>query len=125
MSEVLDVLQQGHQCCQPELSSDIDTLQTILVKFELHMEGYASWEGQEACRARALALRCCAFPLCTNLAGASEAALRSRNCSRCMVAAYCSTACQRADWARHKRVCKQLAQQRGRGEQAAGSEAEQ
>lgn len=29
-------------------------------------------------------------------------------CSRCLVARYCGSDCQRADWNRHKRVCEEL-----------------
>ena len=43
---------------------------------------------------------CCA-PSC--------AALNARLCQRCLSAAYCSVACQRADLAAHKPVCKRVA----------------
>ncbi|KAJ7500245.1 hypothetical protein B0H11DRAFT_1996746 [Mycena galericulata] len=45
----------------------------------------------------------CGFPSCRNskLKGASM-----RRCSQCQTVHYCSTECQRADWAKHKVWCK-------------------
>ena len=59
-------------------------------------------------RARALALRSCANPRCSNLAGASEGALRGRKCGGCRVVRYCSDACCRADWPAHRQAGKLL-----------------
>ena len=48
-------------------------------------------------------LQACANPRCTAL----DASMRPDfACGRCRKAAYCSQACQHADWPRHKRVCK-------------------
>jgi hypothetical protein len=66
-------------------------------------------------RARALALRSCANPRCSNLGGASEAALRGRKCGGCHVVRYCGEACCRADWQAHRRACKLLQKELGSG----------
>ena len=58
--------------------------------------------------ARALATRVCANPGCLNLRGCSEGRLRSRRCSGCGVARYCSRECQAEDFASHGEVCQQL-----------------
>lgn len=44
-----------------------------------------------------LVVGCCNL-LCTNLAGASEAALKTKLCSGCRQARYCCTKCQRQAW---------------------------
>jgi hypothetical protein len=64
----------------------------------------------------------CNSPGCVELDGVSEAglvggqqwALRG-GCSSCRAAWYCSTTCQRAHWAAHKPVCKQLKAASGGG----------
>ena len=66
-------------------------------------------------RARALALRSCANPRCSNLGGASEGALKGRKCGGCRVATYCGDACCRADWRAHRRTCKLLQREPGSG----------
>jgi hypothetical protein len=50
----------------------------------------------------------CNNPSCENLAGVSEAAASCKACPGCRCR-YCSAACYRADWRRHKHACKQLA----------------
>jgi hypothetical protein len=50
----------------------------------------------------------CNNPSCENLAGVSEAAASCKACTGCSCR-YCSVACQRADWKRHKQACRQLA----------------
>jgi hypothetical protein len=47
-------------------------------------------------------------PGCESLAGVSEAAASCKACSWCRCR-YCDVACQRADWKRHKPVCKRMA----------------
>ena len=61
-------------------------------------------------RARALALRTCANPACTQLAGDSEAALKGRRCSGCRLVRYCCEGCSKQDWQKHKRACRLLSQ---------------
>jgi hypothetical protein len=54
----------------------------------------------------------CNNPACQNVSGPTEQSLvsgRSCMCGGCCVARYCSRACQRAQWAQHKPVCKALA----------------
>jgi hypothetical protein len=54
---------------------------------------------------------CCNNPVCSNMAGASEAAIISGKgciCSGCEVARYCGKGCQTAHWKQHKPVCKML-----------------
>jgi hypothetical protein len=54
----------------------------------------------------------CNNPDCQNVSGPTELSLvsgRSCLCGGCCVARYCSRACQRAQWAQHKPVCKALA----------------
>jgi hypothetical protein len=50
----------------------------------------------------------CNNPGCESLAGVSEAAACCKACSECRCR-YCSVACQRADWKRHKPACKRMA----------------
>jgi hypothetical protein len=50
----------------------------------------------------------CNNPSCQNLSGVSEAAASCKACGRCRCR-YCSGACQRADWQRHKAGCRALA----------------
>jgi hypothetical protein len=50
----------------------------------------------------------CNNPSCEILAGVSEAAASCKACAGCSCR-YCSVACQRADWKRHKQACRQLA----------------
>ena len=55
-----------------------------------------------------LGMRRCGNLRCANVAGASEADLLIRTCASCLTFLYCSAACQRADWRRHKggsRLC--------------------
>lgn len=47
----------------------------------------------------------CAHPACPNFEGPSEAALPLKLCGGCRVVAYCSTACSRQDWRRHRPAC--------------------
>ena len=60
----------------------------------------------------ALATRVCSFIHCADIRGCSEGRLRSRRCSGCGVARYCSRMCQVYDWVGHSKVCQQLAAQR-------------
>ncbi|PNH07648.1 hypothetical protein TSOC_005878 [Tetrabaena socialis] len=79
----------------------------------------AAWLLVPPAEVRAL-LPCCANPLCANLEGTSEAALRLvGGCGRCGVR-YCGRECQVAHWrAGHKLACA------GLGAAAAGGEQEQ
>lgn len=49
----------------------------------------------------------CCYLDCTNLSGASEAALETKLCGGCRRARYCSVACQKAAWSKggHSMVC--------------------
>jgi hypothetical protein len=63
------------------------------------------------CRALAAAaplLVVCNNPSCENIEGVSEAAAASKACAGCRCR-YCSVACQRADWKRHKGACRRMA----------------
>jgi hypothetical protein len=63
------------------------------------------------CRALAAAAAlpiACNNPSCGNIDGVSEAAAASKVCSGCRCR-YCSVACQRADWQRHKGACRCMA----------------
>jgi len=53
------------------------------------------------------AVACC-NPACACTPGTAEAGLKRRRCAQCLVASYCCRECQRADWGRHKEVCKHL-----------------
>ena len=66
-------------------------------------------------RARALALRSCANPRCSNLGGASTRSLKGGKCGGCRMVRYCSDACCRADWQAHRRACKLLQRELGSG----------
>ncbi len=60
----------------------------------------------------------CAYGWCCELIFSSEVELQLRACGRCRAVRYCSTECQRADWAAgHKGVCVRAAarQQGARG----------
>ncbi|KXZ48523.1 hypothetical protein GPECTOR_27g694 [Gonium pectorale] len=62
-------------------------------------------------------LHVCANPVCANLEGNSEAALRLQACGGCGAAHYCRRACQQEHWrAGHREACAG-----GRGRQAAGT----
>ena len=74
-------------------------------------------------RARALALRSCANPRCTDLSGPSEAALRGRRCGGCGVVRYCSEACSHTDWRAHKAACRLLKRQRQQQREGGGEAA--
>jgi hypothetical protein len=50
----------------------------------------------------------CNNPSCESLAGVSAAAAACQVCAGCRCR-YCSVACQRADWLRHKRACRRMA----------------
>jgi hypothetical protein len=47
-------------------------------------------------------------PSCGSFAGVSEAAASCKACAGCSCR-YCSVACQKADWKRHKGACKRMA----------------
>ncbi len=80
---------------------------------ELQQQGLEQSRRQAASNqlltAGALAVRPCANPGCTNLAGCSEGRLRVRRCSGCRAVRYCSRACQQEDWASHSKLCGRLA----------------
>eukprot|EP00887_Chlorella_sp_A99_P007449 scaffold2.g7449.t1 len=79
-------------------------------------DGEARW--QLECE-RALAVRHCTNVRCPNLAAASEASLKTKLCSGCRTAHFCTVSCARAAWrAGHRQACRQLAQER----EAAGRE---
>lgn len=44
--------------------------------------------------------------ICVNCETKSE---NMKKCSRCKVVYYCSSKCQRADWKKHKKICKHFA----------------
>jgi hypothetical protein len=50
----------------------------------------------------------CSNPSCENTERVSEAAAASKACAGCRCR-YCSVACQRADWKRHKHACRRMA----------------
>ncbi|KAL4444240.1 hypothetical protein ABPG75_011977 [Micractinium tetrahymenae] len=68
----------------------------------------AQQQGEEAAASEAAlaAARRCANMGCTNLAGASDAQLSTKRCSRCRHLRYCSAACSAADWRRHRAFCR-------------------
>ena len=43
-----------------------------------------------------------------NCSHITSAARPLKNCARCRAVWYCNPACQKADWARHKKYCKKL-----------------
>ena len=63
----------------------------------------------------ALATLGCAHLACTKCAGASEAGNKGRRCGGCHLVRYCGEACRDADWARHRRQCRQLQRRQARG----------
>jgi hypothetical protein len=76
---------------------------------EQHSQRYAEAIG--LCRALAAAAPLpvvCNNPGCGNTAGVSEAAAASKACGGCRCR-YCSVACQRSDWKRHKHACRAMA----------------
>ena len=59
--------------------------------------------------AEALATRACANPLCTTLAGTSEADMpKGLRCAKCQVVRYCGKACQTGNWRAHQPACREL-----------------
>jgi hypothetical protein len=77
---------------------------------EQHSQQYAA--AISLCRALAAAaplpVVVCNNPSCGNTEGVSEAAAASKACAGCRCR-YCSVACQRADWKRHKGACRRMA----------------
>jgi hypothetical protein len=76
---------------------------------EQHSQRYA--EAISLCRALAAAAPLpvvCNNPDCENTEGVSEAAAASKACAGCRCR-YCSVACQRAEWRRHKGACRRMA----------------
>jgi hypothetical protein len=76
---------------------------------EQHSQKYAEAIG--LCRALAAAAPLpvvCNNLSCNNLEGISEAAAACKACAGCRCR-YCSVACQRADWKRHKGACRHMA----------------
>jgi hypothetical protein len=76
---------------------------------EQHSRQYAEAIG--LCRALAAAAPLpivCNNPSCGNTEGLSEAAAASKACAGCRCR-YCSVACQKADWKRHKDACRRMA----------------
>jgi hypothetical protein len=69
---------------------------------------------QHACRPR-LQLAGCSHRHCINLSGPTGsveglvAGRKGVTCGGCRVVRYCSSACQQADWPRHRHVCRRLA----------------
>lgn len=65
------------------------------------------WEQYALSHFNGRLVRGCCYLGCTNLDGASEAALKTQLCSGCMKARYCSVRCQKAAWCKgeHKSVC--------------------
>ncbi len=56
----------------------------------------------------------CHSPMCTNLKSPSEAAFKTKLCTGCSTARFCSKACQTAAWPRHKSMCKRIAAAKAR-----------
>jgi hypothetical protein len=76
---------------------------------EQHRQHYAA--AISLCRALAAAAPLpvvCNNPSCENTEGVSEAAAASKACAGCRCR-YCSVACQRGDWKRHKGACRRMA----------------
>jgi len=48
----------------------------------------------------------CWSPRCRSMATPAEDTLGTLECSQCLVAKYCSAACQKAHWKAHKAACK-------------------
>jgi hypothetical protein len=68
-------------------------------------------EAKALCRTLAAAAPVTAVrnnPSCTDLRGVSEAAAACKACAGCRCR-YCSVACQRGDWKRHKGACRRMA----------------
>jgi hypothetical protein len=85
------------------------TLPSTGAAAEQHSQQYAEAVG--LCRALAAAAPLpvvCNNPSCGNMDGVSEAAAASKRCSVCHCR-YCSVACQKADWKRHKIACRRMA----------------
>jgi hypothetical protein len=57
---------------------------------------------------RSMATRCRACGRKGDVAGDGADAPKLRRCGQCALAAYCSPACQKADWPRHKATCAAL-----------------
>jgi hypothetical protein len=82
---------------------------TTAAAAEQHSQLYA--EAIDLCRALVAAAPLpvvCNNPVCENTEGVSEAAAACKACAGCRCR-YCSVACQRADWIRHKGACRRMA----------------
>ena len=89
-------------------------LPALMTLASAYLAAHSPAPGERQVRvATALATRVCANPGCLNLRGCSEGRLRSRRCSGCGVARYCSRECQVADFEVHGKVCQQLGAEAG------------
>jgi hypothetical protein len=114
------------QVLQQQLAAATEALPSLIEGLDPAYHPPANWpsavaaalkevQGQLQAAARVLACfaipYACNNPVCSNLAGRSEANLvggRSCICAGCRTARYCGRACQRAAWRQHKPVCKAL-----------------
>jgi hypothetical protein len=112
------------QQCSPQWAAAVAAFEANQPNWEEVVEGVlpssaASAEQQSQhyaeavglCRALAAAAPLpvvCNNPSCGNMEGVSEAAAASKACAGCRCR-YCSVACQRADWKRHKGACRRMA----------------
>jgi hypothetical protein len=100
----------AYEASQPNWQ-DIEAgmLPTAAAALEQHSQHYTAAIG--LCRALAAAAPLpiiCNNTSCTNTEGVSEAAAACKACAGCRCR-YCSVACQRADWKRHKGACRRMA----------------
>jgi hypothetical protein len=100
----------AYETNQPDWGEvEAGTLPCTAAAAEQHSQQYEAAIG--LCRALAAAAPLpvvCNNPSCGTMEGVSEAAAASKACAGCRCR-YCSVACQRGDWKRHKRACRGMA----------------
>jgi hypothetical protein len=100
----------AYEANQPNWEEDqAKAFPSTAAEAEQHTQQYA--EAVALCRALVAAVPLpvvCNNPRCANTHGVSEAAAASKACAGCRCR-YCSVACQRADWKRHKGACRRMA----------------
>ena len=86
-------------------SGMLPLLQQLAAEVESLTEGTLAGQMPDFAEVVSSMLRGCANLGCRNVAGACEAGLKARCCSRCMNTRYCGAACQREAWPSHRKVC--------------------
>jgi len=118
-THILRIIKECPQMFMSDKSQDILLIVNLIPKSvqETNARSYHSWMivGEVICQAMGHCYVChkASPQLTTNTTTSSNTTTATsttvKACSACHVVPYCSSECQRADWSRHKLVCKQHA----------------